>query len=866
MLKFKKMGAEKLPVLLITANVGSIFESPSIMLPMWVTEFLQTITKMEPKFIGLHMQEVGGKTYEKSMQYVQEFIQRLCDSPELRLFDKIRIYLDEDYSSAEKFTALGNVYFIHSSLNDVKIWDFLLQEWTLVEGKEIHTGNIEKAPTKEKAKFPQHFFPECKWSRKGFMRVRWMIRNTAFELVNIHLFHDASNMIAAEATPSVYCRSRRRALRHTLQHLHQDPRQPPFFIFGDFNFRLDTAGIVKKLTDNLKATRSHSTKSVENTKLQYRSQKDDRVILTVGKKEFTHVEHQKVFREPWMLKFDKELDAMKPHLYEFPIKFPPSYPFEENVELPTHYMKTRCPSWCDRILLSQTARLIINHLDGQKLMPKDPAESRRSIVEQMDGSHRSSGQNSSSESSPARSSSPIKYGNISPGRKVGCTDFDGLSVPGIAQSRKSIADPTNIVHAMNARVSETYDGSPTKRRLVRNQSEGSPKMGEHLDMRKMSTDGGNPSLRKRVEYGIIGDATCMGDHKPVYLRILLQSDKGTVRCCMQDDSNDYCYIAPPEIHSETCFRHPSAQNLSKCPSKECFEPLSLTSCRSRLASQISNDSGFKGLLSKDRPSSLVRLGTDPSFNHINANHEDASVKTLNSDNLDSSYIKLLKLNKNSQSLQKPFGNSLSECLNDSLTLSNDNIDHANNASIPNVQINITGADYSSYDGIIVNHIDTHLLYCPVIPQDPYTPESIESHSPYPELCTYEEIEKGNNVKINEDINSNMGPNLDSVYTDDSSVFFVNKSQSLDRSEYLSSKTKSVSPRQLKSRLENILKKSDSNTESDSCNDVESCSIENERLGNKINDMDESLDRCSKTSAKIKIKARSKCKCFDCKLC
>lgn len=72
-----------------------------------------------------------------------------------------------------------------------------------------------------------------------------MIRNTAFELVNIHLFHDASNMIAAEATPSVYCRSRRRALRHTLQHLHQDPRQPPFFIFGDFNFRLDTAGIVK---------------------------------------------------------------------------------------------------------------------------------------------------------------------------------------------------------------------------------------------------------------------------------------------------------------------------------------------------------------------------------------------------------------------------------------------------------------------------------------------------------------------------------------------------------------------------------------------------------------------------------------------
>lgn len=29
-----------------------------------------------------------------------------------------------------------------------------------VEGKEIHSGNIEAVVTKEKAKFPQDFFPE----------------------------------------------------------------------------------------------------------------------------------------------------------------------------------------------------------------------------------------------------------------------------------------------------------------------------------------------------------------------------------------------------------------------------------------------------------------------------------------------------------------------------------------------------------------------------------------------------------------------------------------------------------------------------------------------------------------------------------
>jgi inositol polyphosphate 5-phosphatase INPP5A len=45
-------------------------------------------------------------------------------SEQLRLFDKVRIYLDEDYSSAEKFTALGSFYFVHQSLTDVLTWDF----------------------------------------------------------------------------------------------------------------------------------------------------------------------------------------------------------------------------------------------------------------------------------------------------------------------------------------------------------------------------------------------------------------------------------------------------------------------------------------------------------------------------------------------------------------------------------------------------------------------------------------------------------------------------------------------------------------------------------------------------------------------
>lgn len=52
------------------------------------------------------------------------------------------------------------MYFAHSSLTDLKIWDWDLKAYVEVSGKEVHSGNIEKVTTKEKAKFPQHFFPE----------------------------------------------------------------------------------------------------------------------------------------------------------------------------------------------------------------------------------------------------------------------------------------------------------------------------------------------------------------------------------------------------------------------------------------------------------------------------------------------------------------------------------------------------------------------------------------------------------------------------------------------------------------------------------------------------------------------------------
>ncbi|XP_058798036.1 inositol polyphosphate-5-phosphatase A [Phymastichus coffea] len=414
------MSSGGVPCLLITANVGSIFEEPSVMLKLWMEEFLSTVARLDPKFIALHCQEVGGKNYAESMRHVEDFVRLLMESEELRLFDKVRVFLDEDFSSAEHFTALGNLYFAHETLTEVLLWDFKDGNFAPVIGHEVYSGNIEAVTTKEKAKFPQDFFPECKWSRKGFLRTRWSVSGTVFDLINIHLFHDASNFIAMETFPSVYSKTRRRALEHTLDRFHNDHYpNAPYFLFGDFNFRTDTAGVIKKLTEDTRESKQSNKGSL--SKLQFRNDSDD-LILSLGKKEFSHHEHQQVFVEnsgQWLREYDKELGDFEGRLFEFPISFVPSYPFEEDVKEGSNYMHTRVPAWCDRVLLSPSAKSLV----------------------------------------------------------------------------KDISSPDT------------------------------------------------------VEYGIIGPRTCMGDHKPVYLKIQLASDAGMVSCCGSGDAS-LCFRVPESYELE----------------------------------------------------------------------------------------------------------------------------------------------------------------------------------------------------------------------------------------------------------------------------------------------------------------------------
>lgn len=94
------------------------------MLKIWTDEFLSTVLRINPKFIALHCQEVGGKNYENSMKHVQDFVTLLMSSNELNSYDRVRIFLDEDYSSAENFTVSLDTYYDISLLRNSFFFNF----------------------------------------------------------------------------------------------------------------------------------------------------------------------------------------------------------------------------------------------------------------------------------------------------------------------------------------------------------------------------------------------------------------------------------------------------------------------------------------------------------------------------------------------------------------------------------------------------------------------------------------------------------------------------------------------------------------------------------------------------------------------
>jgi len=340
--------------LLLTSNVGSMFEEGHTMIQSWLDSITSVVQKYNPKILCIHCQEVGGKDFDVSIDSVNEFVIKFLDLEVLKDFDRGRIHLDNDHNNIELFTALGTLYMFHKSVPPIHCWNFEEKCYKPVTDRKVFFQNFKDCRCFNRIKYPLELFPDKRFSRKGYLHSRYLIGTKVLDLVNIHLFHDANNFVAKEKVPSFYSEKRRKALEYVLKKLKEDNTEMnihPCYIYGDFNFRLSTKQVIEYLCGGTKAKEVFSP---EGTLMEQNFERvsDNQVLLKMKVKSFQYYnpcqftfEAGREFR-----KFDSESNSFAGELHELPVRFPPSYPFSEDLDKGNQFLGTRCPSWCDRIL------------------------------------------------------------------------------------------------------------------------------------------------------------------------------------------------------------------------------------------------------------------------------------------------------------------------------------------------------------------------------------------------------------------------------------------------------------------------------------------------------------------------------------
>uniref|UniRef100_A0A1I8ETT3 Uncharacterized protein n=1 Tax=Wuchereria bancrofti TaxID=6293 RepID=A0A1I8ETT3_WUCBA len=200
------------------------------------------------------MQEVGGKNFEECIGQVPTFLNHISGSMHEMGYSTGRAYLDLEFDLPESYIALGSLFFINDvTLPRIRQYDFVGKQFVKLEkvfesydrgllkcrmlrkakfpkdfwptalgslffindvtlprirqydfvGKqfvklekvfESYDRGLLKCRMLRKAKFPKDFWPTVKWGRKGYMHCRFRFDQTIYDFVNVHLFHDESNI------------------------------------------------------------------------------------------------------------------------------------------------------------------------------------------------------------------------------------------------------------------------------------------------------------------------------------------------------------------------------------------------------------------------------------------------------------------------------------------------------------------------------------------------------------------------------------------------------------------------------------------------------------------------------------------------
>eukprot|EP00299_Pterocystis_sp_00344_P014579 c7231_g1_i1.p1 GENE.c7231_g1_i1~~c7231_g1_i1.p1 ORF type:complete len:628 (+),score=142.24 c7231_g1_i1:33-1886(+) len=229
-------------VLLSTMNLGGYFDAPDLQLftSSFAEPFYQIVQDVGAQMIVLHIQEVGGKS--KDISLVHPVMKALRSQFPVQEFSSSGLLCD---LSSDEFIGLGTIVFVRIPFDSVvKAFDYAHNRAVAIKELQNMASVTKFRRFCHQVRVP--FGPRK--SRKGFLLTEWILPDVArpISMVNIHLLHDESNLVATvESFPSQYSIRRMRAL-HDITSLVQSDIA---FLFGDFNFRLDLSSFVPWISD-----------------------------------------------------------------------------------------------------------------------------------------------------------------------------------------------------------------------------------------------------------------------------------------------------------------------------------------------------------------------------------------------------------------------------------------------------------------------------------------------------------------------------------------------------------------------------------------------------------------------------------------
>lgn len=296
--------------------------------------------------VVLHLQEVGGKKYNRAfLNHLSSVIQQ-C-TPYAGSWCSGLIMPDEN--DGITFTAMATCFFVAPRVADVcSILSFRHRTFiALSDGPVQWVGN-------RRALFHGAKFSGAGSSRKGFLLTSLRVGFQIFNFVNVHLFHDADNSVAAAESPSEYALKRVDALVEMAAEIAPVTKvEDPLFVFGDFNFRLDVGRVVRAFQQQFGQPITLKKKEITAPDAAWKYLQDP-----------ANWEEVRTFdtEGPAVLRALRERSGL--HLAEPIRNFGPTYLLEteaatikQNATNDSGYVfqRDRLPAWCDRVWLNTAA-------------------------------------------------------------------------------------------------------------------------------------------------------------------------------------------------------------------------------------------------------------------------------------------------------------------------------------------------------------------------------------------------------------------------------------------------------------------------------------------------------------------------------